>query len=84
MQHQSMTMFRQFIARLQKIFFIGLATSFPLLALVGDVAHGQGNCRIVGFAHAFDVVTVPVCNFWGHCVPQQQQIPCQHPLRDCR
>lgn len=55
-----------------------------LTASVATEVAGQMGCRIVGFAHAFDFVVVPVCNVFGACWPQQQQIPCQHPLWDCR
>lgn len=55
------------------------------LALVGDrTAWGQG-CRwmIVAYQHPYDVASVQSCNFFG-CSSVPQQIPCQHPVWQCR
>jgi hypothetical protein len=40
------------------------------------------GCRVVGYQHPFDIVTVPVCNAFG-CAAYPQQVPCQHPLWSC-
>ena len=63
---------------------VALLLSVAVFASVGDQqVWGQGNCFIVGYQHPFDVITAPFCNFYG-CQYMPQQIPCQHPLWQCR
>jgi hypothetical protein len=53
-----------------------------LVSGAGD-ARAQWGCQIVGYAHPFDIVPIPVCNGFGICQQLPQQIPCQHPLWSC-
>jgi hypothetical protein len=84
-EHQAARGNRRSVRRalLVKVLAVGGMLAVLAGTLAGDALAQYSRCRIAGFAHAFDVATVPICNYLGQCFHQPQQIPCQHPIWHC-